>query len=111
LPSQLLSCLGRARLPFLPFLDIRTRAPATACCNNRNTACRRMDTDMQCRVAAHGMPDNMCLLDLERIHDRDDVITRNVLAVLRTIFWHIVRWIAALTVGDTTMGPGDISHL
>src|SRR5262245_20296560 len=109
--SEHLPGLGRKRLHFLALLDIRTRAPATTCCDNRNTACRRIDTDMQCRVAAHGMPDNMCLLDLERIHDCDDVITRNVLAVLRAIFWHIGRWIAALTVGDTTMGAGEISHL
>ena len=56
---------------------------------------RVADADMQRGIGAHGMADHMCLLDAERVHDRDNVGARDVLAIARRIARHVGRRIAA----------------
>ena len=57
------------------------------------------------------MADHMRLLDAERVHQRDDVGARDILAVTGRIVGHIGRRIAALAIGDAAMGAREIAHL
>ena len=70
-----------------------------------------MNADMQRRRCAHRMADDMRLVDLQRIHQRDDVVARDVLAVARRIGRHIRRRITALAVGDAAMGAREVAKL
>jgi len=53
----------------------------------------------------------MRLVDLESVHQRDRVVTRDVLAVTGAIGGHVGGRIAALAVGDAAMGPREMPHL
>ncbi len=57
------------------------------------------------------MADHMRLVDLERIHQRDNVVARDVLAVFSAVLRHIGRRIAALAVGDAAVHAREMPHL
>ena len=71
----------------------------------------RIDADMQRGVGAHGVADDMGLVDLERVHQRDDVVAEDVLAVARAVFRHVGGRIAALAEGDAAVGARKVPHL
>ena len=66
---------------------------------------------MQRGVGAHRMPDHMRLVDLERVHDRDDVVAEMVLAVSVRIVRDIGGRIAALAVADAAVRAREMAHL
>ncbi len=57
------------------------------------------------------MADHVRALDAERIHDRDDVGTGDVLTVARRIAWHLRRRITARGKGDAAMRAREGAHL
>ena len=106
-----LAGLGRQRLHRLALLRIGRRAPAATRRRDRHAALRIADADMQRGIGAHGMADHVRLLDLERIHQRNDVVARNILRIARRVGRHVRRRIAALAEGDAAMRAGEIPHL
>ena len=53
----------------------------------------------------------MRLVDLQRIHDGDDVVAEHILGVLVGILRHVGRRVAALAVGDAAVRAGKVPHL
>ncbi len=66
---------------------------------------------MQRRVCAHGVADDVSLVDFQGIHNRQNVIARDILAVARAIFRHVGWRITALAVGDAAVRAGEETHL
>ena len=66
---------------------------------------------MQRRVCAHGVADDVSLVDFQGIHHRQNVIARDILAVARAIFRHVGWRITALAVGDAAVRAGEEAHL
>jgi hypothetical protein len=70
-----------------------------------------MDANMQRRVRAHGVADDVSLVHFQGIHHRQNVVARDILTVARAIFRHIGWRITALAVGDAAMRTGEETHL
>src|SRR5665213_1117190 len=70
-----------------------------------------MNADMQRGGCAHRMADDMRLVDLERIHHRDDVVAEMVLAIFAGAVWNIRGRITALAISDTAVRAGEMAHL
>src|SRR5581483_2560381 len=103
--------LGGHRLHRFALRDVGRRAPATAGSGHRDASLRVPHAHMQRRVGAHGMADDVRLRELECIHERDDVVARDVLPVPLGIARHIGRRIAALAVGDAAMRAREMPQL
>jgi len=86
-------------------------APYAAGGGHREAALGIANADMQRGRGAHGMSDDMRLVDAERVHQRDHVVAETVLAVAVGIFRNIRRQIAALAEGDAAMGAREMPHL
>ena len=93
--------------------DLRVGARAIAAAGGcyRDAALRIMDADMQRGRRAHRMPHHVRSLDFERIHQRDYIVARDILTVLRAIFRHVGGRIAALAVGDAAVCARKEPHL
>src|SRR3974390_304476 len=102
--------LARDGAPLLDQHRIGARTVTASGGRDADAAPRIMDADVQRGRGAHRMADNMRLVDAERIHDCDDVVAGNVLAVALWIGRHIGWWIAALAVGDAAGPPREIAH-
>jgi hypothetical protein len=57
------------------------------------------------------MANDVRLVDLQCVHQRDDVRAGEVLAVARGVVGDVRRWIAALTIGDASIGAAEPAHL
>jgi hypothetical protein len=57
------------------------------------------------------MAHDMRLVDLQRVHQRNDVGGGHVLAVAGGVIGDVRRRIAALAVGDAAIGAGEAPHL
>src|SRR3982074_1445317 len=66
---------------------------------------------MECRIRSHRMADDMSFLDLQRVHNRDDVGARDVLTVSLRRLRHVRRRIAARSKRNAAMRAGEISYL
>src|SRR5260370_38566930 len=66
---------------------------------------------MQRRVPAHRMADDVRFIDSQRIKEGNDIVARNLLTVMRGIFGHVRRRIAALTKSDASMRAREMPEL
>ena len=57
------------------------------------------------------MADDVSIINLQCIHQRDDVRAGGVLPVTRGIVRNVGRRIAALTIGDAAIGAREAPHL
>jgi len=103
--------LARCGAALLDELGIGAGAVAATRRGHRQAALRIMNADMQGGRRAHGMADDVRLVDLQRIHQRDHVIAGDVLAVFGAVGRHVGRRIAALAIGDTAVRARKEPHL
>ena len=66
---------------------------------------------MQRGVGAHRVTDDVRLVDTERVHHRDHVVTGEVLRVAGRVGGYVRGWISALTVGDAAMLAAEMAQL
>ena len=57
------------------------------------------------------MADDVSLIDLQRVHQRDDVGAGEILAIARRIVWYVRRRIAALAESHAAIIPTEPAHL
>jgi hypothetical protein len=69
------------------------------------------DPHVERGIGAHGMAHDVRLVDLQRVHQRDNVGASEVLAIARGVVGNVRRRIAALTVGDAPIGAAEPAHL
>jgi hypothetical protein len=70
-----------------------------------------MDTDMQCGQGAHGMSDDMRLVDVQCVHQRDHVVAGDILTVFGAIGRHVGWRITALRISDAPVRAREEAHL
>ena len=106
-----LAGLGGERLHRLALLGIGVEPQPQPAATTERQRSGALDADMQRGVGAHRVADHVRLVDLERVHQRQHVVARDVLAVARRLFRHVGGRIAALAVGDAAMRAREIAHL
>ena len=106
-----LAGLARLLAAFLDQFGIGAGAVAAARSRDRNAAFGVMNADMQRGGRAHRVADHMGFVDFQRVHDRDDVVPGDILAVFVAILGDVGRRITALAVGDAAMGAREMPHL
>src|SRR6202048_5322455 len=70
-----------------------------------------MNADMERRIRSHRMAGDMSLLDLQRVHNRDDVGARDILTVSFRRLRHVRRRIAARSKRNAVMRAGEMPYL
>jgi hypothetical protein len=93
-------------------LTLVRRGPVAAARHDQRTRALRVgEAEVERREAAHGQPDNVGAVDLERIEHGTNVVARAVLRITLPIRRHVRRRIAPRVVGDAAITARKIAEL
>src|SRR5262249_27193823 len=103
----------RRRLCFLcELLTLVGGGPIAASgADQRTRTLRGGEAEMARRETAHRKPDNVSLVDLQRVEHGTNIVACSILRVTLPLSRHVRRWVSPRIVGDAAISARKIANL